>query len=238
VFGPDGGAHVFGLVSRRNQAFKKSNVAILFDKLVLCARRRRLIGTRLQIAGDSTGFEVGHTSHYFRSRRGDKRFSVPRWPKLTGCVDIDSHFILSAHVGIGPSRDTLQAPEVLLDASRRVNIRRVLWDGGCDSEKMHVFIRTQLHAHSLIPIKSGRKVRRWPKTKYRRQMKKRFFKRLFGQRWQIESVFSRHKRRLSSELRAKTWSAQQAEVYLRALLHNLMLLRLSPLQVFNRALNS
>ena len=230
-------AHVLHVVPRRNKAFKKSSVDAFFDKLIGAARLRKLIAARVQVAGDATGFEVGHTSHYFRSQRGDKRFAVPRWPKLTGCVDIDSHFVLSAQVSVGPGRDTLEAPEILLEAASRVSIRRVLWDGGCDSEKMHAFIRVNLGAHSLIPIKSGRKTRRWPKTRYRRQMKRRFFKRLYGQRWQIESVFSRHKRRLSSELRAKTWPAQQAEVYLRVLLHNIMLLMLSLLEVFNRAPN-
>ena len=75
-----------------------------------------------------------------------------------------------------------------------------------------------------------------PKTKYRRQMKKRFFKTLYGQRWQVESVFSRHKRKQSSELRSKTWLTQQAEIYLRVLVHNLaflwrLLIRFSTEQV-------
>lgn len=149
---------------------------------------------------------------------------MPRWPKLTACIDIASHFFLSATVTVGPGRDTLEAPAVLRKAHRRVAFRRVLWDAGCDSESFHELVRDELKAHSLVPVKSGRRTRRWPPTRYRRQMKRRFFKRLYAQRWQIESVFSRHKRRLTSELRAKTWPAQQAEVRLRVLLHNLMLL--------------
>jgi len=46
----------------------------------------------------------------------------------------------------------------------------------------------------------------------------------FGQRWQVESGFSRHKRLLGSALRARTWKAQKDECLLRALTHNLMLL--------------
>ena len=167
---------------------------------------------------------MGHTSHYYRSRRGSKHFYVPRWPKLTACVDIASHFFVSATVSVGPSRDTMEAPIVLRKAYRRTGFRRVLWDAGCDSEAFHVMVRQEFKAHSLVPVKSGRRTRKWPPTRYRREMKRRFFKHVYGQRWQIESAFSRHKRRLHSELRAKAWPAQQAEVRLRVLLHNLMLL--------------
>lgn len=205
------------------------------DHLVHSAQRRGLIAERPQLAGDSTGFEVGHASFYFRSRRGDKRFLVPRWPKLTACVDLDSQFIVSADLSLGPSRDTLEAPAVLREAHRRTRFRRIIWDGGCDSEAFHEFVRRKLGAHSLVPIKSGKRTRRWPPTRYRRQMKRRFFKRLYGQRWQIESAFSRLKRTLSSKLRAKAWPAQKAEAYLRVLVHNLMILRRRLAQVFNRA---
>ena len=189
-----------------------------------------MIADRPQLAGDSTGLEVGHTSFYFRSRRGDKHFLVPRWPKLTACVDIASHIIVSACVTVGPSRDTLEAPEALRDAHRRTRFRRIIWDGGCDSESFHRFVREELKAHSLVPIKSGTKTRRWPPTKYRRQLKRRFLKRLYGQRWQAESAFSRQKRRLGSSLRAKTWIAQQAETFIAVLTYNLMIL--APLLLF------
>jgi hypothetical protein len=191
---------------------------------VRIAKRRNRLRPRAVVAGDGTGLEVGRTSHYFRSRRGDKRFAVPRWPKLTVCVDIASHLVVAAVVTLGPSRDTLEAPDLLRQACRHTSIRRILWDGGCDAESFHVVARIELGMHSVVPIKSGRKTRRWPKTKYRRQMKRRFLRRVYGQRWQVESFFSRHKRRLSSDLRATSWEGQQAETLLRVVVHNLMLL--------------
>lgn len=67
---------------------------------------------------------------------------------------------------------------------------------------------------------------------YRNQMVRRFrpkpdgsrYKRVYGQRWQAESAFSRHKRRLGSALRARIWDNQVAEVMFRAVVHNLMIL--------------
>lgn len=229
--------HLFSALQSRTATFKKTDFERLLQHTVCTARQKRLIRARPQVIGDSTGYEVGHTSFYFRSRRGKRKFYVPRWPKLSACVDLDSHLIVSACISIGPSRDTVEAAAIVRKAHRRVHFRRVIWDGGCDSETFHELVRDELKAHSLVPIKSGTKTRKWPPTKYRRQMKRRFFKRLYGQRWQIESAFSRHKRRLSSSLRAKTWSAQQSEAYMRIVVHNLMILRMID-EVFNRASRS
>ena len=68
--------------------------------------------------------------------------------------------------------------------------------------------------------------------KYRNQMVRRFrprpegsrHRRVYGQRWQAESAFRRHKRRLGSALRARRWANQAGEAPLRAVVHNLMLL--------------
>jgi transposase len=49
-------------------------------------------------------------------------------------------------------------------------------------------------------------------------------RRVYGQRWQVESGFSRAKRRLGSALRARKWTNQKKEIQLRVLTHNLMLL--------------
>jgi hypothetical protein len=57
-------------------------------------------------------------------------------------------------------------------------------------------------------------------------MRRRFFRRIFGQRWQSESVFSRFKRCLGSELRAVLWENQVCEAHLRSIVHNLLLLAL------------
>jgi hypothetical protein len=47
---------------------------------------------------------------------------------------------------------------------------------------------------------------------------------LYGQRWQIESAFSRCKRRLGSALQAHNRWGRRRELELRVLTHNLMIL--------------
>ena len=149
---------------------------------------------------------------------------MSRWPKLSAMGDCGSHLFLSAKATWGPRRDTCEAPSILRAARRRIAFRQALLDAGYDSEAMHVLIRKELEAHSVIPPKSGPKTRKWPPTKYRRQMRRRFPRKAYGQRWQMESIFSRNKRILGSALRATTWPAQKREIYARVLTHNLMIL--------------
>jgi hypothetical protein len=79
---------------------------------------------------------------------------------------------------------------------------------------------------TIIPI-NRRNNRKWPPTRYRRQMKRCFFKLIYRRRWQIESLISRHKRILGSTLRARRVQTQKQECYLRVLTHNLMILQRS-----------
>jgi hypothetical protein len=58
----------------------------------------------------------------------------------------------------------------------------------------------------------------------RRQMKKRFHRRRYRQRKQIESVISRNKRRLGRQLRIKRMTSQERDCQLQVLVHDLMIL--------------
>ena len=121
-------------------------------------------------------------------------------------------------------------------AAARCPIDTLLGDAAYDAEPHHAYAREDLGIRStVIPVyRRGRAAgrRKPPRGEYRRQMVKRFRakpkgtrpKRVYGQRWQVESGFSRHKRLLDSALRARTWAAQKKEVLLRVIVHNLMLL--------------
>jgi hypothetical protein len=64
-------------------------------------------------------------------------------------------------------------------------------------------------------------------------MKRRFaqYKRQYGQLWQVETVNSMINRRLDSVLRARQYGSQYREIVLKAITHNVMIVRL---QVFYR----
>jgi transposase len=60
--------------------------------------------------------------------------------------------------------------------------------------------------------------------RFRSKPKGRRHRRVYGQRWQAESVFSRTKRLLGSAWRARSDQSRERECLLRVLTHNLMLL--------------
>lgn len=176
--------------------------------------------------------ESRHTSRYF-FKRANRKHSSRLWTKLTVACETGSHFLTAATVSLGPANDAPQFRPVLAQASLRVRYDRVLADSAFDSEESHRHCREDLGVRStVIPLNRRNRGRKWPKTRYRRQMVRRFrkkprgsrYRRVYGQRWQAESAFSRHKRLLGSALRAKSDASRERECYLRVLTHNLMLL--------------
>ena len=174
---------------------------------------------------DATGFESGYISRYYRWKKAKRRKALcKRWPKLTVLCHRQSHLWAAARVGIGPSNDAPDFTPVVCAGSVSVRWACVMADAAYDSEANHRLCRETLGiARTIIPVQP-RRSRQWPRSRYRREMKAHFPRDAFGQRWQVESAFSRHKRRLGSFLRARSEQAQERECYLRVLTHNLMIL--------------
>ncbi len=78
----------------------------------------------------------------------------------------------------------------------------------------------------FIPATAGRPTTKPPTGRYRRQLKQRLDKAYgrYGQRWQVETVFSMIKRRLASVVHARAYWSQCRERMLLAVTYNLMLL--------------
>jgi hypothetical protein len=147
------------------------------------------------------------------------------WPKLTAVVHTDSHLILGAVTGTGPSQDSPDLIPAMRQAAALLPIDTALADAGYDAEHNHRLCREELGVRrSVIKLNPRNTGRRWPRTAYRREMRQRFPQALYHQRWHAESVFSRHKRRLGSALTTRRTASQERELILRVLTHNLMLL--------------
>jgi hypothetical protein len=147
-------------------------------------------------------------------------------------ADTATHFLAGATVTTGPTNDSPQFTPVMAQASLAIGWDRVLADAAFDSEAHHAYARDELGIRSsVIPI-NRRGHTGIPGGRYRGQMARRFVpkpegsrsRRVYGQRWAVESAFSRHKRRLGSALGGKSDSSRQNECYLRVLTHNIMLL--------------
>jgi hypothetical protein len=211
----------------------------MFDAVLEHALRSKVRRRRVPLAAvDGTGLESRHTSRYYVKRRArggdrDRVTTYAMYPKVVFVVDCRSHMILSAVPGRGSGSDLVQFGEALAQAVRRARIGTLLADADFDAEWVHRGVRSH-GIRTIIPPERGRPTDQPPSGRWRRRMKRRFgqYKRKYGQRWQVETVNSMLKRRLGSALRARHYDSQCRETILRAITHNVMIVRI---KVFYRA---
>ncbi|MCL4854135.1 MAG: transposase [Bryobacteraceae bacterium] len=211
----------------------------LLSETVKRAVRAGVMKKRVRRAAiDGTGFETRHISSYYVRRRakacktGYQTTTYTRFPCANVVCDCASHFILAVITGRGPGPDDPYLRPALKQTLRRTSVDLLLADAGFDSEAAHQFAREECGMRTLIPPTRGRPTKKPPQGRWRRVMAKRFDKRKYGQRWQVETVNSMIKRLLDSALRARRYWNQHRAIILRVLTHNIMILRW---RVFYRA---
>ena len=211
------------------------------EKLLLATIKEIIDDSKVKLAAvDSTGFDSCYVSRYFVRRRRVKGLELwedtiyKRFPKLSIVCDCSNHAILSAMTTRGPSPDVNQFCKPVKSAADQVRIEHMLADAGYDSEKNHQYAREVHQMKTTIPPKHGRPTKKLPKTKYRREMRTDFDEEKYGQRWQVETVFSMIKRNFGSALRARRYWSQCREMMLLALTHNLAIIQLVK-ELFYRA---
>jgi Transposase DDE domain len=211
----------------------------MFDAVLERALKDRVRKRRVRLAAvDGTGMESRQVSRYYVKRRSgggdaDPVRTYSHFPKVVFVVDCQSHMILAAVAGRGPGSDLVQFGRALSQAVRRARIGALLADADFDAEWVHEAVRSH-GIRTIIPATRGRPSDKPPAGRWRRRMKRRFgqYKRKYGQRWQVETVNSMIKRRLGSALRARVEANQSREIILRAITHNVMIVRI---RVFYRA---
>ncbi len=211
---------------------------------LLNATVRRVMRRKRRVplaAADSSGFDATHASRYYvwRAKRmgtPPKHMTYSRFPKLHVIIDTSNHLILSLFGTRGPTPDVHQLGSLLDQLKGGTRIDHLLADAGYDSEANHALLREEYGIRSTIPPKHGRprKEGKLPSGRYRRLMSQRFDKAAYRQRSQVETVMSMLKRNLDSCVHARSYWSQIREMALKALTHNIMILRLVR-QVFYRA---
>jgi hypothetical protein len=98
----------------------------------------------------------------------------------------------------------------------------VLADAEFDSERNHRHAREVIGTDSVIPAKRGKAD--WKIKGVRAQMRRRFPRRRYSQRAQVESVFSVVKRKLSAKAPGRTEETQRRQSMLLGVAYNIYLL--------------
>lgn len=182
---------------------------------------------------DSTGLENHYVSRHFLQRKGRRTETYRKWTKLTAVCENRSHLIASALVSTGPCTDCQDLKPAVEQALRQVSIGTLLADSGYDAEYNHQLCREVYGIRStVIPVNDrGLKYGRMS-GQHRRRMKQRFPAASYRKRWQIESIFSRLKRRLGNALTSRTSESRTSECLLRVLTYNLMIVLLTLKRAF------
>jgi hypothetical protein len=223
--GPANRAGLFHAHPRGKAFIKKHFVAGLLDAIIARARDRGLIDEQSQLAAiDSTGLEASHVSSYFAQRC---RRKYHRFPKFWAVIDAARHLCLSIVPGVGPSPDDPRFHQAAQEAHDRHGFKALAGDCGFDGEHHQQFLYERLGVLGIIPPIRGRPAhdpKHIPGGFYRAFWHKHWPKKLYGQRWQVESFFSMLKRLLDSFLRARRRWSQHREMCLKAITLNLMIL--------------
>lgn len=211
----------------------------LLGQTIQLAKLTGRIPARVNLAaGDGTGWESRHVSHYYVKRRAScskfwQKTTYAKFPKAGVLCDCASHMVLAIIPGRGPGPDIKHFRPLLDQALQQAPIDTLALDAGYDSEQTHEYARNERGVRTLIPASIGRPTSKPPRGYWRRQMTQRLHLTRYGQRWQSETVISMLKRLMGSALRARNHRTQARETVLRAITLNVMILRRS--EVFYRA---
>lgn len=190
----------------------------------LAPRRRGRKRKKAVVAVDATGLAPGSVSTFFINRRTDRGEGLPwrHWCKWTVVIDVLRRCVLAQAARQGPYNDCATLRPLVSAAHEVTPVGLVLADAEFDSERNHRHIRDELGADSVIPAKRGKAD--WKLKGVRAQMRRRFPRKRYSQRAQVESVFSVVKRKLSAKAPGRSDETQRRQALLLGVAYNIYLL--------------
>jgi hypothetical protein len=190
----------------------------------LVPRRRGRKRKKATVAVDATGLAPGSVSTFFINRRTDRGEGLPwrHWCKWTVVIDVLRRCVLAQAARQGPYNDCATLRPLVSAAHEVTPVGLVLADAEFDSERNHLHVRDVIGADSVIPAKRGKAD--WKLKGVRAQMRRRFPRRRYSQRAQVESVFSVVKRKLSAKAPGRSDETQRTQAMLLGVAYNIYLL--------------
>lgn len=179
-----------------------------------------------EFAVDSTGFGVQAFYRHFSAKYGHDQYSRD-YLKLHVMVGTKTNVITAAEVTDRNTNDSPMLPGLLNTTAQHFTVKEVSADKGYSSHKnvatIEGFGAAPLVAFKVSAVGDG-KSRIWNKAFHYFQMNREEFLARYHRRSNVESTFSAMKRKFGDTLRSKTRRAQENELLLRVLCHNLVCL--------------
>jgi hypothetical protein len=169
------------------------------------------------IAIDGTGISRPLPSPYYY-RRIDKPYPIEIPLKLSIAIDTKTKKIHSLRFRAKIAHDIKDARYLVKHLPYKPN--KLVADKGYDAEWLHKFCQNR-GIQAMIPKRDWGKPRVGI-TRLRYTSQKKFRKRTYHRREMVESTFSSIKKKFGSSVSSVKFSAQRAEMYCRAITHNVM----------------
>ena len=197
-----------------------SALCMSFHKMPLELWQRLLKATTCSpyiTAIDGSGMSRPLPSPYYY-RRIDRPYPVEIPLKVSIAIDTRTKKILALRLRATKAHDIRDAKYLL----KGIKAKKLVADKAYDAEWLH------RHCHSLsiqavIPMRDYGTKKIYRGKSYRKLSSKKFNLRTYHRREMIESVFSAIKRKFGSSVSSVKFSAQRAEMYCRAIAHNIFL---------------
>jgi transposase len=97
-------------------------------------------------------------------------------------------------------------------------------DAGYDSESHHEFCRDDIDIRTIIPPSHGRPTTKPVRGRCRHLMQTRFNEAVYGQRWQVETVFSMIKRKQGDWTSGRSYYSRRRDMMMLAITHSLIII--------------
>ena len=202
-----------------------SALCMSFHKIPLELWQRLLKATACSTyitAIDGSGMSRPLPSPYYY-RRIDKPYPIEIPLKISLAVDTKTKKILALRLRAAKAHDLRDAKYLLKMICRKP--RKLVADKGYDAEWLHRLCHS-LSIQAVIPMRDYGTKKIYRGKSYRKIDNKTFNLRTYHRREMIESVFSAIKRKFGSSVSSVKFSAQRAEMYCRAITHNIFLVLL------------
>ena len=199
-----------------------SALCISFHKQPLQLWQRLLratIGCKAYIVAlDGTGMSRPLPSPYYY-RRIDKPYPIDIPLKLSFAIDTRTKKVLSLRLRAKKAHDIRDVKYLVKRLPTKP--KKIVADKGYDAYWLRLFCK-KLGISTCIPL------RQWSKSKHnnfaRRNAEQSYHKKTYGRREMVESVFGAVKRKFGASVSSVKFSAQRAEMYCRAIAHNIFIL--------------
>ena len=195
----------------------------------------KLLGIRqaVNVAVDSTGFELENKSYYYRTVwDSNRRKKTKKFMKLSVAIDIDKQLILTHKIRKSRSHDSKDFKFL----TKELRFKKVIADKGYDSHQLRNYVIRFKKAIPVIPIRNHTHFYGYYKTG------RKILGEDYPRRSIVETIFFCIKKKYGSVLRNRTYATQKVELISKLIAYNidrmqyyfLLILRVAPAHVFKR----